>query len=204
MTVMVAPTAMMARDPSMTSIPSGRAAPPAPSAQDHEPDLAGHDPDRRHAGPGREAQALGLGADVADEEGAGHRGRRVGWGVRPAAGMEAGDEPDVDERLTQTIEDAVHECAEPGDPPRRPGERPVQHVEDAAGEDDKPAGQPELEGQEDGPDRGDAEPDEGESVRRQPQPAERERDRLAELLDPAARVVGGRHPRPPQLTTGGA
>ncbi len=39
-----------------------------------------------------------------------------------------------------------------------------------------------------------AEPDEREPVRRQPQPAEGERDRLAELLEPATRLVGDRHP----------
>jgi hypothetical protein len=164
-----------------------------PAAQDHEPDFPGHDPDCCHAGPGGEAEAFGLGPDVADQERAGHRRASERGAVRPAAGVEAGDEPHIDERFAPPIEYAVHERPEAADAARRPGERAIEHVEDAAGEDDDSAGQPELAGQQDGPDRGDPEPDEGQAGRRQAQPAQGERQRLPELLDPVPRLVGDHH-----------
>ncbi len=67
-----------------------------------------------------------------------------------------------------------------------------------------PASQSRL-ASEDGPDGGDAEPDERQAVRRQAQPAEGERDRLAELLDPAPGCpLEIATPALPQPATGGA
>ena len=59
-------------------------------------------------------------------------------------GLQAGDDPDVDDDLTGAVEHAVHERAERAGLAGRPGERAVEHVEDAADEHDDPADEPLL------------------------------------------------------------
>src|SRR4029079_7207581 len=71
-----------------------------------------------------------------------------------------------------------------------PREGAVEHVEGAADEDDDPADRPVLEGDEDGAQDGDAEPDERQPVGRQAGPAHGQGDRLEDALDPGPSLVG--------------
>ena len=81
-------------------------------------------PDVGHAGPGREAQALGLGPGVADHERRDHRGGGEDDGAvesRELQGAPRGCR--VDDALAPAVEVGVHERAELADLAGRPGER---------------------------------------------------------------------------------
>jgi len=101
--------------------------------------------------------------------------------------------PRVDDDLAGSVEDRVHEGSERADLAGGPGERAIEHVEDATKQDHEAADEPQSLGHQDRADDRDAEPDQGERIRRETEAAHPERDRLEDLLDPRPRVVGDGH-----------
>ena len=120
-----------------------------------------------HAAAGAEAEALRLGARVADHERGGHRRGREGRAVDVVEAQEADDEAHVDDRLARAVEDRVEERAELAALAGRAGQRAIEHVERGAKADDQAGRDPQLDGRQIGADDGDAEADEREHVRRQ-------------------------------------
>ena len=88
--------------------------------EDDDPDLAWREPDGGHARARGEAQALGLGAGVADHERGDHRRGRRGSAPSVEAGVRSRQDADVDDPLAPAVEDRVHERAEPADACRSP------------------------------------------------------------------------------------
>ena len=94
----------------------------------------------------------------------------------------------------QLVEDGVHERAELADLAGRAGERAVEHVEDAADEDDDAADDPQPGRRaRTAPTTVIANPMRVSPFGRQAEPAHPERDRLEDLLDPAAGFVRDGH-----------
>jgi len=125
--------------------------------QDRDPDLARRKAHVGHARARGEAQALGLGAGVADHERRGHGGgSEDGPEVEPAGQAPPGD-AHVDDALAPPVEHRVHERPQPADPARRPRERAVEQVEHAAEDHQQPGGEPPLGPGRDRGDAGDAE-----------------------------------------------
>src|SRR3954451_11418928 len=156
-----------------------------PCGEDDDADLARRDTDCRHAAARREAEALGSGPRVADEEGCGHRGgsQESTDGKRGrAAGV---DDAEVDDGLAGAVEGRIHERAEARCLARRAGERPVEQVEDATADDEERAGQPRTQPAGDGGQHRDPETDDRERVRCESEPPEATRDRVGE--EPNAR-----------------
>ena len=165
----------------------------------------GREADGGHARAGREAEALGLRAGVADHERGGHRrGRedRAERGSRRRAQPQ--HDAEVDDALAPAVEDRVHERAELRRLAGRPGERAVEQVEDAA-EDDEEAGEdPALEARGDGREDRDPEADQRQGVRREADLAHRERDRRRRCRGRGCGGSARRRSRGGLLAVGGA
>src|SRR3954447_6376075 len=151
-----------------------------PSGEDDDTDLARRDTDGRHAAARREAEALGSGPRIADEEGRGHRRGSEETTDRQRGGAAGVDDAEVDDGLAGAVEGRVHERAEARCLARRTRERAVEQVEDATAHDEERAGQPGTEPARDGGQHGDPETDDRERVRCESEPAEATGDRVGE------------------------